>query len=318
MSTAVPSRAADGGAPTILAAGGGVDCHPYDFRHPNRVSKELERSLNTLHDSFARSLATSLSGYLRVLVEARVKSLTQLTYGEFLESLPNPTAMAPVALAPAEGGVVFEISPRLIFQMIDRLMGGEGDPIDPVRELTAIEKNVAVRIFQRILSLWTEMWGNVTPVEAELQGLETVPQMVQVVAPSELTIVVSVEVRLRENAELLTICLPFMVVEPLLTKIASAPGYATGTRRAASAPAQVARQVQRAQVMVTAYLGRTRISLAQLVGLRAGDLLLLNQGPGDAVEIWVQGRPVFLGTAGSRRGSRAVSVRESLAQRSRG
>jgi len=283
----------------------------YDFRHPNRVSKDLERNLKALHDGFARSLSTNLSAYLRMLVEARVVNLTQLTYGEFIEMLPVPTVMSAVAIPPLEGNAVIHVAPSLIFQMIDRLLGGDGKPMQGIRELTQIEQNVAALIMQRMLGPWAEMWEDLVPLQPALQGLEMIPQMVQVVAPSEITVVVSIELRMRDSADLLSICLPFLVAEPLLAKIGTTTTYGTGQRRGAQAPAQMARQVERAQVKVTAFLGKTRTTLADLSKMQPGDLLVLDRGPGDLIEVHIHERPVFLGRAGTRRGSRAVAIQSA-------
>jgi flagellar motor switch protein FliM len=132
--------------------------------------------------------------------------------------------------------------------------------------------------------------------------------MVQVVAPSEICVAVTVELRMRDSNDMLNMCLPFLVVEPFLAKVGSTTTYAGGARRSSQAPEQMARQVQRARVTVTAYLGKTRTSLSGLTALRPGDLLVLDRGPADQVELWIQDRPVFLGRAGTRRGSRAVAV----------
>lgn len=285
---------------------------PFDFRHPDRVSKDLERSLHTLHDNFARNLSTALSGYLRLLVQARVAGMRQITYGEFIEQLPSYTVLGVVGMDEAHGNVVFEMPPNLVFTMIDRLMGGEGHPLDPLRELTAVEQNITSDIFRKVLgiwgAMWSELWGKAGAINPTLEKLEMVPQMVQVVAESEVSVSIGIEIRIRKYCETLNICLPFLVVEPVIARAGYGHRARAGATSSAAASVPFVRRLKTAPLMLEALLGRTQISLSRLRQLQPGDVLLLDRGPEDTVEVWSRNQLILRGTAGIRRGSRAVAV----------
>lgn len=195
------------------AAGAGDDATgatPYDFRHPDRVSKEQIRSLHFLHDRFTRKLSSSLAVYLRSAVEVSTVSINQLTYAEFTMSLPDPTAFFAVRLDPIEGLGALEMSPPLAFAVIDRMLGGPGrqGSVPVTRSLTEIEQNVVDAVVQVILGILADSWRPVREVDFQVHARETHPQMLQVAPPNEPMLVLAFEVRVAEARGLLNLCLP--------------------------------------------------------------------------------------------------------------
>ena len=124
----------------------------YDFKRPNRVSKEQLRAVKGIHDKLARNLASQISSIMRSIVEIRLHSVDQMTYGEFLMSLPSPTSFNVFSIKPLDGNCVLEINPSIAFPMIDRLLGGNGDGFESNnRELTDIEINLLDAILRIIM-----------------------------------------------------------------------------------------------------------------------------------------------------------------------
>src|SRR5881396_1123763 len=125
---------------TGTAGAGGADKRrrvvPYDFRRPDRVSREQVRALYLLHDLFSHSLSSSLPIFLRTISEVTLISVEQQAYVEYLYGLPDPTAIFTLSMHPLQGVSVLELNPSLAFPVIDRLLGGKGVPLSEPRAVT--------------------------------------------------------------------------------------------------------------------------------------------------------------------------------------
>ena len=189
---------------------------PYDFRRPNRIAKEQVRTLQMLHDTFARSVSSSLSAYLRSMLEVQLTSVEQLTYGEFMASVVPPSTLGIFEMAPLKGGAVLDINPHLVFPMIDRILGGPGRASIHVRELTEIERALVARILRKLLVDLQQAWAQIGKFEVRLLNLETNPQFVQLTSPNDIAILVTFDVRVGEVEGVMSLCLPFAMLEPIL------------------------------------------------------------------------------------------------------
>jgi flagellar motor switch protein FliM len=185
----------------------------YNFRRPDRVSKEQIRSLHFLHDRFARNISTSLSAYLRTVTDVNVTSVEQFTYSEFLMSLPDPTAFYAISLTPIEGLGALELNPSVAFSMIDRMLGGSGKGMAPTRGLTEIEHNVIDGVVKLVLEHLTETWRNIVDVRFRVNGRDTRPQMLQVAAPNEVVVLIGFDIKIGDARGMLNFCLPATAIE---------------------------------------------------------------------------------------------------------
>ena len=168
----------------------------YDFKRPERVSKEQMRALEGIHDAFSRNFGASLSGFLRTIVEVRMATAEQLTYSEFIHSLPNPTNFNLLTVEPLEGQMCLELSPLIIYPIIDRLLGGSSSELFiPQRPLTLIEQRLVGRITSRALVSLTEAWTELVEVEFTITEVESNPHLVQIVAPNEVVVVLGFEIK---------------------------------------------------------------------------------------------------------------------------
>lgn len=250
----------------------------YDFRRPNKFSKDQVRTLVMLHENFARLLTTSLSTYLRTMVRAEVASVDQLTYEEFTKSLQNPTIMNILTLKPLEGNMIFEFSPNLAFAMIDRLLGGVGSTVEKARELTDIEQTVIKRVMQRTFGNIREAWGVVVELTPNFEGIEMNPLFTQIVPPTDMVLLMTLEVRVADSRGLMNICFPYAVLEPILDRLnaqfwfASAKKEVTPENRAA-----LQERLSAAKIPVRVELGTSVITVRELLNLSYGDVIQLDQ-----------------------------------------
>lgn len=280
----------------------------YDFRRPDRVSKEQLRALHLLHDRFARNVSASLSAYLRTVTDISIVSVEQLTYAEFLMSLPDPTAFYALGLSPVDGVGALELNPTLAFTMIDRILGGTGKGVQLSRALTEIEQNVVDGIIKLVLENLSDTWKSIHEVQFRISGRETRPQMLQVAAPNETVLLLVFDVRIGEARGMLNFCLPAATIE------AFGDVFSQGWYRSRREPSSIQRaallnSLSRVKVPVTALL-EVSMTGREVVQLKAGDVVSLGRPATHPVKVRVGNTTKYAGRL-VRHGSRvAVAVSE--------
>jgi len=282
----------------------------YDFKRPERVSKEQMRALEGIHESFARNFGASLSGFLRTIVEIRVASAEQLTYSEFINSLPNPTNFNLLSAEPLDGQLCLEISPLIIYPIIDRLLGGSNAELFiPQRPLTVIEQRLVKRITDRALVVLTESWTELVDVKFRITEVESNPHLVQIVAPNEVVVAIGFEIKMGARAGTMSFCLPFNVIEPVMDKLLS-QGWLAYQRRvpADDRSEELAKGLGATHVNVVAYLAATTITMNELLTLHPGDLIQLDKPVKDEMVLQVEGKNKFAGTLGRHRDNLAIKI----------
>src|SRR3954462_3156522 len=213
--------ATDKDAPAIMDSASTLPTvQPYNFRRPDRVSKEQLRALHFIHDRFAVNVSTSLSAFLRAVTEVSITSVEQFAYSEFLMSLPDPTAFYAIQLPPIDTMGALELNPSIAFTMIDRMLGGSGQSLGPDRALTEIEQNVLDSVVKLVLDHLTETWKSIVEVHFRIHARETRPQMLQVTSPNEIVILLGFDVRIGESRGMLSICIPAASIESMEDKVA--------------------------------------------------------------------------------------------------
>jgi flagellar motor switch protein FliM len=282
----------------------------YDFKRPERVSKDHIRALGSIHESFARNFGATLSGFLRTIIEVRVVGVEQLTYSEFIHSLPNPTCFAILQAPPLEGQMCFELSPLIVFPIIDRLLGGSSAELYiPQRPLTSIEWRLINRLVERALQHLAEVWRNLVDAHFEVVGVESNPQLVHIVAPSEVVVFITFEIKMGSCAGTMSMCVPFNTIESVLSKLTTQSWFGYKTKGATETQQQrLLHNLTRSTVGVTAFLGQTRIRLNELRALRPGDMILLDKPTDHHLVVQIGGRNKYAGSCGALRGRRAVRL----------
>ncbi len=287
---------------------------PYDFRRPNKLSKDQIRTLVMLHENLARLLTTSLSTYLRSMVRGQVVSIDQLTYEEFTKSLHNPTVMNIISLKPLEGNLLIEISPQLAFAIVDRLLGGYGYSLEKIRELTDIEQTVIKRVMAKILPNIKEAWQVVAELNPNFESIELNPLFTQIIPPTDMIVLVTLEVRIAEAFGLMNVCLPLAVLEPILDRLNAQVWFTRSSNKTSNNQSFSAIQQRLAQaaIQVSAELGRATISVGELLTLAVGDVIQLDQSVKALLDIRVGNQIKFKASPGVADNHMAVQVAKIL------
>jgi flagellar motor switch protein FliM len=291
-----------------------VQITTYDFKRPERISKDQMRVLETLHEAFARSFGAQLSGFLRRIVEFKIASAQQMTYSEFIASLPNPTSFTLVKAPPLGGLFCIELSPLIIFPIIDRLLGGTNEDLTiPQRPLTVIETRLVTRILELGMNALTEAWSGVKPIAFAIESMESNPNLVQIVPPNEVVVVIGFELRLGARAGTMSLCMPYNAIEGVMEDLNNENWLLSGQKRGGAEvePAIVDRLAD-STVQLEATLAETSITLSELGQLEVGDLIVTNRSASGPVTLLVEGQPKFQAAIGRHRGQKAVQIRSVL------
>ncbi len=284
----------------------------YDFKRPNRVSKEQLRAFRGVHDKMARSLASQISAIMRSIVEIQLHSVDQMTYGEFLMSLPNPTSFNVFSVKPLEGSGVIEINPSIAFPMLDRLLGGKGEPFDASREFSDIELSLFETILRVMMSTLKEAWGPVMDIYPTIESKESSPNVVQIVAQNEIVVMVVMEIIIGHSSGMMNICYPVIALEPVLPKLASRDLMLNETSSKKSRNTELQVLLGGAKVDIEANLGNADLTLADILELHVGDVLRLSSAADDIVTVSVDGKERFRGEIGLHRFRKSISITEVI------
>lgn len=290
------------------------DVTPYDFKRPERVSKDQIRAISSIHEVFARNFGAMLSGYLRTIIDVRVVGVEQLTYSEFIHSLPNPTCFMTLAAPPLEGQMCMEISPLIVYPIIDRLLGGSSAAtFIPQRPLTSIEWRLVQRILERALDNLSEVWRNLVDARFELKDTESNPELVHIVAPTEVVVFITFEIKLGQAAGTMSLCIPFNTIETVLSRLTTQAWFYKPRPATDEHQQRLLRNLVRGRVDAAAWLGQTRIRLSELRRLRPGDLIVLEKLADRDLILQIEGRNKFAGSLGQLRGHKAIRIRRPAA-----
>ena len=251
-----------------------VDCRKikiYDFKRPDKFSKEQIRAISMMHETFARLTTTSLSGKLRSICHVHVASVDQLTYEEFVRSVPTPTTLGIINMDPLNGNIIMEIDPAITFSIIDRLLGGEGIGIKCQHELTDIESSIMENIIVRTLGNLREAWTNILDLRPRLGQIDTNPQFAQIVPPTEMTVLVTLEVKIHETEGMINLCYPYETLETIMDKLSAQYWFSSKKK---IVPAKI--NYDDMSVILKAEIGTTEITVKEFNELKIGDHLKLN------------------------------------------
>ncbi len=271
----------------------------YDFRRPNRISKDQLSFLETLHETFLFRFTGVLSGYFRTLVEMSILSVEQLTYGEWIQSLPETTCLFPFTMEPMAGSGVMEVNPSLVLSMVDRLLGGQGAAVDHPRDLTHLEVTLMRRIVSQGLEVLGQVWSEVTPFTPKVESFEKHPGMLRLLPDTETVVLITFEVKTQTINGAMTICYPFVSLESAMTNVAGAYSpRAIKRRRIPEGKAWVTDGIESGEVEVSAKLGTGTVTIGEFIRLKPGDVIRLDAKLDDPVVVEVLGEPKFLGRPG--------------------
>jgi flagellar motor switch protein FliM len=284
----------------------------FDFRRPDRIAKSQLRAIHQLHDNFVRNLVSSLSAYLRSYLMINLVSVEQLSYAEFLECLPSPTCIASLSLRPYDGNAVLELNSSLVFPILEMLLGGNGKASTAIqREITEIEQTLLDGLFRIVLHDLKEAWKGVTSIDFAIESLETEPQFLQILAPSEAVVAVAIEIRIGESIGMMNIAMPSIIIKMMRQRF----DQQWSVRKSESTGGEqerVLNLLRGSLVGLDVRLEGSSLVLKDLLSLEEGDVLILDSPVHKPMRCLFNGVAKFQGHVSSGDNKLRFTIRDKV------
>lgn len=260
----------------------------YDFARPAKFSKEHLRTMEIIFEHYGRLLSTNLPVYLRKNVQIEVKSSEALTYSEFSGSLSNPVILGIVNMEPLNGNIILELSSNLGYAIVDRMLGGEGLPLEKTRDFSEIELLIIERIMNVSTNLLREPWKNVVDIHPRLERIETNSQFAQIISPGEMIAIVTIKLKMGDVEGMMNVCLPYLTLEDIMDKLNTKYWYSTMQNKDEEEYMEaIEALISKAPMPIKAVLGTSTISVSDFVNLQMGDIIRLDRDVDDELNIFV-------------------------------
>lgn len=281
----------------------------YNFARPSKFSKDHLRTLEIIFENYGRLLSTNLPAYLRRTVQVDVMNAEANSYSEFANALSNPVLLGVVNFSPLEGNVLMELSSNLGFAIVDRMLGGGGYPLEKSRDFTEIELIIVERVMEICIGLLVDPWESVVSIDPRLERIETNSQFAQFISPSEMTAIVTMNIRIGDAEGLMNICIPYTCVEKVIDKLNTKYWYSSMKEKDTGAYQEAIESIiDRAQIPVRALLGRSSISVNDFMNIQIGDIIKLNTSVEDELDVYVGNIKKFRALPGAASDSYAIRV----------
>ncbi len=310
----------DSGETPNLDTGGQADevaniprASDYDFKHPARVNKEQLRTLENMHENFARLLGTTFSGSMRAVVDVETAFVDQTTYAEFIMSLSNPSCSYQFAMGPSNGQAIIDFAMPLVFAFVDRVFGGKGSSQGiEARILTQIEIGVMSKIIRRVIEDLEAAWDPFIRVEISDVDLEVNPEFLQITAPSETVILLAFEVNSTHASGLVNLCYPFFSLESILPRLSQNVQGPKGRHNREELLEKNRLRLEKTYMPIRAELARSEVTFQQLQGIEVGDVLRMDTEINEPTVVYVDNEPKFLSQPGRIGNKNAVQIQQKI------
>ncbi len=281
----------------------------YDFARPSKFSKEHLRTLEIIFEHYGRLLSTNLPVYLRKNIQVEVVNSEAVTYSEFANSLSNPMLLGVINFSPLKGNILLEMATNIGYAMVDRMLGGLGEPLAKAREFSEIELLIIERLLTVCVNLLREPWKNVVELNPRLERIETNSQFAQIISPSEMIAIVTINIKIGEVEGLMNVCLPYITLDLVMDKLNTKFWYSSQQEKEEiSYSDMVENLLEKAPIPVKAVLGTSSFSISDFTGLRIGDIIRLDTKVEDELSIYVGSMRKFTALPGVSGDNYAVRV----------
>lgn len=281
----------------------------YDFRNPQKIAKDQLRTLEIIHENFGRLFQTFLSGYLRAPIKASILTVDQFAYSEFINAIPNPAFLSIIDFKPLNGQILLDISTNVVYSIIDRILGGDGEGEQEIRPFTEIELSLLTNIVDRMMAIISEAWSNVIDLKPKLDKIDTNPQFAQIVPHNETIALITFNLEVGATEGMMNICIPYLVIEPILDKLSTRFWFSTTEKAPSEEELKVIKnKIMNTKVTVRAELGSTTVKVKDILNLQEGDVIKLDVDLEDKAKIRVGSNVKFLGNIGVYKNKMAVKI----------
>ena len=285
----------------------------YNFRKPNRVSKDQLKMLQSIHETFARLYTASLTTLLRGLVEVELRGVEQVSYGEFIMTVSPPRCLAIFNMEPLKGGAVLDIDAHILFIVIDRLLGGSGLLPARVRDFTEVEKVLVERVGIRAMVDLRQAWHHVGSFGFRVDHTETNPQFVQLTSPNEAVVAVTFDVKVGEVGGPMTMVYPHVLLEPVMPKLSTHRSFAAAPRAASPEEGEgLNKNLLRVDLTVRGVLAEIPLTVREVLTMKPGDILSSGRPVDAPAVVELEGAPRFTARPGIVNRRKALEILSTI------
>lgn len=296
-----------------------ADVKSYNFKKPDKFSKEHIRSLQMIHDSYARINSTSLASLLRTLVDVKVAFMDQFTYEESTRNIDSGSCLAIINMDPLPGNALLEMGKDVSFIILDRLLGGNTkEKIENNRnEFTDIELTLIRTIIEKCLFDMRDAWSNVIELKVRLTDVETNTQFAQIASPNDMVMAISLKITVGEVQDKMVFIIPYISIEPIVSKLSTQYMfmYAARSSKYLENREMIEEHVIKSESIVSAELGRVQFRVKKIVNLKKGDIISLNRSINDEIDILIEGIPKYKGRIGKINDKLSIKITSSLQEK---
>jgi flagellar motor switch protein FliM len=281
----------------------------YDFARPSKFAKEHLRTLEIIFEHYARLVSTALPAYMRTSCQVEVINSEAVSFSEFSNALSNPILLGIMDLYPLKGNVLMDFSVKIGFSIIDRLLGGKGETLDKERDFSEIELAIIEKIMVICVDLLVEPWENVVGLEPRLEKIETNSQFAQVISPTEIIALLTLNLRIGNVEGLINICIPYTCIEPIIDKLNTKFWFSQMTESNEEVYRDIIeKRIAQAQIPIKAILGKSVITVNDFINLQIGDIIKLDKKITEDIEVKVGDLEKFTAKAGLFEKKNAVQI----------
>lgn len=281
----------------------------YDFARPSKFNKEQLRSLEVIFESFSRLASSFFTGYLRTTTNIEVLSSEQITYGEFSNSLFNPVVLSVINFSPFKGAIILDLASSVGYAMIDRVLGGIGETIKTDRDFTEIEVILLSKLVEQLISILKEPWQQVCEIKPSLERIETNSQFAQIISPSEMCALITLNIRVGNIEGLMNFCIPYIVIEPIINSLNTKHWFQIDIdAEEGKFRETVEKQIEKANVPISVIVGKTNITVDEFINIQVGDVIPLDSYVNSDFKVKVGEITKFYAKPGINKGKNAIQI----------
>jgi flagellar motor switch protein FliM len=281
----------------------------YDFARPAKFSKEHLRTLEFIYEHYGRLLSTTLPVYLRKNVQVSVASSETVVFSEFSNALSNPVILGVVNFSPLPGSIIIDLASNLGFAIIDRMLGGQGTSLKRTRDFSEIELVILEKVMTLCMQLMKEPWKNVVEVNPFLERIETNPQFAQIISPTDMIAIVTLNLKIGDVEGLMNVCLPYFTVESVMDKLNTKYWFSSIQESSDEDYEQyVELMIRKVDVPVKVVLGQNTITVSDFANLQYGDIIRLDTKTDSELSVYVGNIKKFTALPGTSDDKYAVRV----------
>lgn len=285
----------------------------YDFKSPQKFSKEHIRTLELIHDNYARHISNFLTAQTRKNVKVKVETIEQITYKEFIHSIPNPTMLTLFKMEPLDGTVLFETNPEFSYTIIDILLGGNGDRKIKAKEFSDIDKNIMKQVIKGLIEYLKPAWENIIDIEPEIEMIETNPSLNQTMAPNDPVALVPFLVEMENSTTFINMCIPFMTIEKILDKLVIQYSFKNSKNEALEETRRkLEKGLSAVNLDVRVELGHAAITVEDFLRLMTGNVITLDTESSSPLKIFIGNEACYLGSPGTIGKKMGVTILEKI------